>query len=75
MVKIGIETVDNVADEVLAVHGSAEATEAICRDLHVGAIIEQDKITLIEIAGFCTKVERTGVLVVMEERVHTTPEE
>lgn len=70
-----VEAVDNVAYEIFVIHRSTEAGEAVCHDLHVGAVVvEGGEVALVEVAELGAEVDNTGVLVVVEEVADAAPD-
>lgn len=65
--KTGIEAAHNVVDEV-------EPGQPTRHDLHLGAIVEDWEVALVEVVKFSTKVDGTSVLVIAEEIADATLE-
>jgi hypothetical protein len=61
-------------DQVLLTHRCAEAGKPIRHDLHLGAIVEDGEIALIEVSELSTEVDGARVLVVAEEVADGAPE-
>jgi len=74
VVETRVEAADDVVDEIFVVHRSAEPGQPIRHDLHLGAVVEDGEVALVEVVEFSTKVDGTSVLVVAEEVADATPE-
>ena len=73
MVETRVEGADDVVDEIFVVHRGTETGEAIGHDLHARAVVEDIKITLVEVAELGAEVDGASVLVVEEEVADAAP--
>jgi hypothetical protein len=74
VMQTGVEAADDVVDQVLVAHRCAEAGKSIRHDLHLGAVVEDGEVTLVEAAELGTEVNGARVLVVAEEVADGAPE-
>ena len=74
MVETRVEAADDVVDEVFVIHQSTEVSEAVCHDLHVGAVVEDGEVALVEVAELGAEVDGASVLVVAEEVADAAPD-
>jgi hypothetical protein len=68
-----VEVTNDVVDEIFVVHQGPETGEAIGHDLHARAVVEDVKITLVEVAELGTEVDGASVLVVAKEVADAAP--